>query len=329
MNIKKQIVILSLIFSFFGSIQLTIASCSLQNLKECNREGLVSIIKELILSRCHSEKDCINADRNIQLIKDFFHHVQVEEYEQAFAMYSDENPIDFGGFKSMTYDFIEYFKPDLDKIIPNNGKYRIVSMTEGYMNEDVEIEIIDGKIVISNGKLIVTEEVNYSSGLKMILKNSQNERQLVLSVDGRELIIEDYLIEQVSFNSLSFLGDGNYVSYRVSFLGGHVGRVYDIKNKRTYSFSMGKGEIVDSNKYLFGCAACDYSSDFYGKVYDLSSGDEIYSLIDEIDARSEGWADNLDCSYDQKRNVIIFKQVKGNKLVEYNLNTRKSTSGKW
>lgn len=47
MNIKKYI-ILSFIASSFFSVNFVNASCSLQNIKECDREGLISIIKELI-----------------------------------------------------------------------------------------------------------------------------------------------------------------------------------------------------------------------------------------------------------------------------------------
>ncbi|MFA6252280.1 MAG: hypothetical protein WCX74_02680 [Candidatus Paceibacterota bacterium] len=49
---KKHILVLSFIaLSLFGSIQLANASCSLQSLKECNREGLLSIIIDLIKTK--------------------------------------------------------------------------------------------------------------------------------------------------------------------------------------------------------------------------------------------------------------------------------------
>lgn len=52
MNIKKHILAVSfLIFSFFCLYSTSSAACSLQNLKECDRAGLISVIMDLIKSK--------------------------------------------------------------------------------------------------------------------------------------------------------------------------------------------------------------------------------------------------------------------------------------
>ncbi len=67
---KKYIISLSFIsLLFFGFIQFTNAACSLQNLKDCNREGLIDIIISLIKSKQPSDEKFLQAVRGGNLEK--------------------------------------------------------------------------------------------------------------------------------------------------------------------------------------------------------------------------------------------------------------------
>jgi len=183
------------------------------------------------------------------------------------------------------------------------------------------------------------EEKISDGNLRVVIKISNNQQSLILAENEKEKIIDSCLVKYITkkiedlakvctYNDLSLSPQKNYLIYGKSgFEWGSIS-LYNIKTGEKKEFpSAHIVRLTEDEKYLFACAGDDFAGEYYGKIYNTKSLEEIYSVPEEyFNAHGIG-----ECSYDKNSNVIIFNSIDFSvptretmrHIIEYDLGTKK------
>lgn len=150
-----------------------------------------------------------------------------------------------------------------------------------------------------------------------VVKNDENY-SVKLNIEGIETIIDTCAIRKENsepanftkvcgYNNLSFSPSKNYLTYsKLAYEDGEI-IMYDIKNKTAKSFPSGNTiGFTNDEKYLFVCAGNELAGNYYGKIYDVKTLKEIYTVPEYYSTPSESPYSITKCSYDNITGIISF-----------------------
>lgn len=348
MNIKKYIIALSFVaFSFFSSIPLVNASCSLQSLKECDRAGLISVLTELIKYKQLNNKADLVKFKATEIVSNNLPE-SIEFWTQAYCPGSGTrydyiynmpgyilkscekgNDGSHGGCKTCIMSNIKFVKGSLEESFFDAIKNRNIEMIKDLIELGVDINTKD-----KNGKSSLSYAfesndfslVDFFKSSGLVMSSSEDSKY-------REMKIKKLMIDVGNIIEENENKDDEYWMERDPV----VQNVVKDINKLSNSSSL----VIHSYAYNSWCYKVPLGSDKEGWCID-SSGEfeelvnggceKNYASCVDINSRIEKGNDskaNIELMINGDKSFIVLKKIDERDGLRYKLFRREKNDINW